>query len=107
MKTCAQCGAMLLPKKDGEKKILLCMRCGTKIEADATTVGLTDSVQKPQDIHIVDASLNDVQHPITAHPCGSCGNEEAYWWIQQTRASDEAPTRFYKCTKCKVVQREY
>ena len=39
--------------------------------------------------------------------CPKCGNKEAVWWIQQTRSSDEAPTLFLRCTKCKHAWREY
>ena len=46
-------------------------------------------------------------HPKTKAKCPKCGNNEAYYWIVQTRSADEPPTRFYKCTKCKHVWREY
>jgi len=29
------------------------------------------------------------------------------WWMEQTRASDEPPTRFYECTECGNVHKEY
>jgi DNA-directed RNA polymerase subunit M len=39
--------------------------------------------------------------------CPKCSNNEAYWMIQQTRGADEAPTRFYICTRCEYRWREY
>ncbi|MCD6114052.1 MAG: transcription factor S, partial [Thermoprotei archaeon] len=39
--------------------------------------------------------------------CPKCGNREAYVWMMQTRAADEPPTRFYRCTKCGYTWREY
>ena len=39
--------------------------------------------------------------------CPKCGHNEAVWWIRQTRSADEAPTTFYRCTKCKYSWREY
>ena len=39
--------------------------------------------------------------------CPKCGNKEAVWWMQQTRSTDEPPTLFFRCTKCKHSWREY
>jgi DNA-directed RNA polymerase subunit M len=39
--------------------------------------------------------------------CPKCGHDEAHWWMRQTRAADEPSTRFYRCTKCGKVWREY
>ena len=39
--------------------------------------------------------------------CKKCKNSRAYFWTLQTRSSDEPETKFYKCTKCKNVWREY
>jgi len=41
------------------------------------------------------------------YECPKCGHNEAYYWFMQTRAADEPPTRFYKCTRCGYVWREY
>jgi len=47
------------------------------------------------------------QLPVTKVGCPKCGNEEAYWWVQQTRSSDEPPTTFYRCKKCGYTWRSY
>ena len=39
--------------------------------------------------------------------CPKCNAQGAYWHLRQTRAADEATTRFYRCTKCKHTWREY
>ena len=39
--------------------------------------------------------------------CPKCGNNEAYWILRQTRASDEPETRIYTCTKCHHRWRAY
>jgi len=45
--------------------------------------------------------------PIVEERCEKCSNKEAYFWTIQTRAADEAETRFFKCTKCNYTWREY
>lgn len=45
--------------------------------------------------------------PTTRAKCSKCGHETAYWWLKQTRAADEATTRFYRCAKCGHTWREY
>ncbi len=32
---------------------------------------------------------------------------DTQYWAVQTRSGDEAPTRFYRCMKCKHTWREY
>ncbi len=39
--------------------------------------------------------------------CPKCGKKKVISWMQQTRASDEPPTRFYKCMACGYTWREY
>jgi len=47
-------------------------------------------------------------HPIDNNvECPKCGNKEAYYWTVQTRAGDEAETKFLKCTRCKHTWRDY
>ena len=39
--------------------------------------------------------------------CEKCGNNEAVWWMLQTRSADEPTTQFYRCTKCRHTWRNY
>ena len=39
--------------------------------------------------------------------CPKCNAKKAISWVEQTRASDEPPTRFYKCASCGYTWREY
>jgi DNA-directed RNA polymerase subunit M len=50
---------------------------------------------------------NEDALPKTKATCSKCSHNEAVWWVQQTRSADEAPTVFYRCTKCKHSWREY
>ena len=39
--------------------------------------------------------------------CEKCGNDEAVWWMLQTRSADEPTTQFYRCSKCRYTWRNY
>jgi len=54
---------------------------------------------------VVEKDINTL--PITKEECPKCHNKEAYYWLQQTRAGDEAETKFMRCTKCKHTWRDY
>lgn len=45
--------------------------------------------------------------PTSKDDCPKCGNDEAYYFIKQTRAADEPPTKFLRCTKCNHSWRDY
>ena len=102
---CPKCGSILLPKKEGNKKILACS-CGYKGNtADVTKI--TESVaKKGKDVEVIDKEKPNI-FPKTKAECEKCGNKVAYYWTQQTRGADEPETRFFKCTKCNYTWREY
>ena len=91
-----------MPKKKKGKTFFVCASCGAEKEGE---VKLSQKQEKAQDIEVVHGE--QTSNPITKEDCPKCGNTEAEYWIQQTRAADEAPTRFLKCTKCKYTWREY
>ncbi len=45
--------------------------------------------------------------PKTKILCEKCSNNEAFWWMVQTRSIDESMTQFYRCTKCGHTWRNY
>lgn len=99
---CPKCGSILKPKIRGDKKFLECS-CGYKVETEG--VYFKEKVTKPiQKIEVAEESMNTL--PKTEARCLKCDNKEAYWWLVQTRAADEAATRFLKCTKCNHTWRE-
>ena len=101
MEFCPKCGCVLVEKKTGYG----CQRCNykpknkVKIES-SETMGI-----KPE-IGIITDKDTDV-FPIINATCPKCVHKEAYFWTSQTRAGDEAETKFYRCTKCKHTWREY
>jgi DNA-directed RNA polymerase subunit M len=106
MDFCKKCGSVLVAKKQGSKTILSCRKCGFKIE-DYKPLEIAEDVEKNPLEDVVIIEKNEECLPRTKVVCPKCGNKEAVWWIQQTRSSDEAPTLFLRCTKCKHAWREY
>ena len=109
MEFCDKCGSVLVPQKKGSKVVLVCRKCGKKKRPGKKgEFKLSVSTGKrPEKIVVVEKKKNFEALPKTKVLCPKCGNKEAFWWMQQTRASDEPPTRFYRCCKCKHTWREY
>lgn len=101
---CPKCGSLLAPKKEGSKVVVCCTSCKYKAK-DFKEEKQVDKRKEEQKVEVV--SDDDETLPIEKAECPECGNDEAYFWMLQTRASDEPETRFYKCTKCKKIWREY
>ena len=106
---CDKCGSVLIPQRKGSSLTLVCRKCGKK----ASTKGKKDfkitisTSKKAEKIVVVDKKAEIEVLPRTEAQCPKCEHGEAYWWMQQTRAADEAPTRFYRCVKCGHTWREY
>lgn len=97
MKFCQGCGGLLLPGKGGKKK-LVCSNCGKKIDVSGVVVIKERVNENREKIEVVDKNIE--VNPKIEVGCPKCGNMRAYFWTLQTRAADEAETRFYKCVKC-------
>ena len=102
---CPKCGSILTPKEGARKNKLACSRC-TYISKDKEDVKLQEKSEKAKKIEIMDENALNAYPKIKAE-CSKCNNREAYFWTVQTRAGDEAETRFFECTKCKHRWREY
>ena len=99
MKFCPKCGSMMRPQ-DG---FYVCVGCGYKEEIESVTT----IREKAEDKTIVVVEEDIATLPTTKIECPKCGNDTAYWRMEQTRAADEPTTRIYTCTKCKYTWREY
>ncbi len=95
-----RCGGMFVPLGEGSHR---CRNCG-EISKAKEDVKLKTSSEKKETIVIED---NKPTLPETDNTCAKCGNTRAYYWLIQTRSSDEPPTQFFRCTKCRHVWREY
>ncbi len=101
MEFCPKCGSVLVEKR----KTFGCVNCNytakgkVKIEAN-------EKMKEAREVGVIKEKEADV-FPVINNTCQACGHREAYFWTAQTRAGDEAETRFFKCTKCKHTWREY
>lgn len=106
MMFCPKCGSIMFPKKVKGKKVMSCKKCGYEIEIK-DDIKVKEEIKVKNDVFVVNEDDELKTYPVIEAHCPKCGNEKAYFQIIQTRAGDEAPTRFYKCTKCGYVWREY
>ncbi len=107
MRFCPNCNSVLLP--DRKRKILVCKKCGYEDAGECGEQRFKESINPQKETVIVKHSDNSEDRvlPVTKAECRRCGNMEAFYWMMQTRRADEAPTRFYRCTKCGHTWREY
>jgi len=89
---CPKCGSILIPKKDNNRKVMSCPSCSYK-DTKAGESKLGGKVRDRQrDIEVVDRRDELETLPKTDAECPKCGNGKAYFWMLQTRASDEQTT---------------
>lgn len=97
MEFCPKCGSVIIGKN--------CARCDYKSEKEIKLES-SQKMDPKKEIVIVNEGNNEV-NPIIKMICPKCKHNEAFFWTKQTRSSDEAETKFYKCTKCRHTWREY
>jgi transcription factor S len=108
MKFCKKCKSLMLPKKDSKAgAYLACNNCGYTDKKAEIEDNLSTKITHKDTIVIIDETIEESTLPTTQADCPQCKNKDAYYWIQQTRASDEPETKFLKCTKCKHTWRDY
>ena len=106
MEFCPDCGKLLKPKEQKGEVFLACSSCGFK-KGSEKAEGYVTTVEKAEEVEGVAVNEGALNMPTTTALCEKCKNEKAYFWLEQTRAADEAPTRFLQCVKCGHKWREY
>lgn len=101
MPFCPKCKALMLPK-DGK---FTCPKCGDSTQKKQKKRIVTSEYEEKETV-VLEGGTESV-HPKTKALCPKCGHNEAYFYMMQTRRSDEPPTRIYTCTKCSHRWREY
>ena len=106
MKFCDKCGSMIIPKKENGKTIFKCASCG-KVSNNREQIILTEKTGdgKKNLVEVVDKKVDIL--PKIDQEGSKCNHGKAFFWLVQTRAGDEAETRFFKCAKCNYTWREY
>jgi len=108
MEFCEKCEGLMVPKKSGDRAFLECRACGNIKETQSKDFKMSNVREHVKSKVLVIDDKSDVSIlPKTDIECPECDGKEAFWWLVQMRAADEAPTRFLKCTKCSHVWREY
>ena len=101
MKFCPKCGLLLVQKR----KRFVCPKCGRSTKEKVRIMSSEKMAEKTK-VGVIKEKEASVW-PVTTATCPKCGNNKAYFWEAQMRATDEAETRFFRCTKCKHTWREY
>jgi len=104
MKFCPNCGTLMIPKKKENKSLYEC-NCGYSETGGDTKLSSNTKKTIIEDV-VVPTKEAEETLPTCKMICDKCGNTICYYWELQTRASDEPPTRFFKCTKCKNTWRD-
>ncbi len=100
----------MLPSKREEGVILRCTKCGYEMKPQEGATVLRRNIShspREREIVVIEKKESRLPLPTIRAFCPKCGNNTAYWWMIQTRAGDEPPTRFFRCTKCGYTWREY
>ena len=97
---------MLKPKEQKGEVFLACGGCSYKKGSEKAEGYVTVETSK-HDVDSIAVNEGALNMPTTSADCEKCHNDKAYFWLEQTRAADEAPTRFLQCLKCGHKWREY
>ena len=94
---CLECKSLLVPR-NGK----LACECGY---VDDSRIIVKEKVEKQKIIEVIDEKDEHIGDDKIPLKCWNCGFVGVYFRMVQMRRSDEPPTRFYKCKKCKKVWR--
>ena len=100
MEFCEKCGGMIAM----ESGKAVCASCGRHLKKKPKIIS-SEKIGKKENVAVIKEEIN--VHPVVEIKCPKCKNKKSYFWTQQTRASDESETKFYKCVKCKHTWRVY
>ncbi len=104
---CPKCKSIMLPKKVRGKTVLACS-CGyVEKKNDGESTVIKEGFSKKEPLSTIDKKAADDVLPTCEAKCPKCEHNEAYYWMVQTRAGDEAETKFLKCKECGHTWREY
>jgi DNA-directed RNA polymerase subunit M len=103
MKFCPKCEVRL---KKNNTSVATCPKCGY-IESSLKENKKEKENGTSPEFTVLEQNEGKETLPTIKIDCEKCGNNEAVWWMLQTRSADEPTTQFYRCTKCSYTWRNY
>lgn len=95
----------LLKLVDG---VLTCPKCNYQKTGGKPKSLVVKGHSVERETVVVDVEKDKIaQLPTANYFCEKCGHDTAYYYFRQTRAADEATTRFLECVKCGHKWRDY
>lgn len=109
MEFCPHCGKLLKPKEEKDEVFLACPLCNYRRGSEEAEgyVKVEETPKEKAEGIAVNEGVPNLPTTTANCPNQKCASDKAYYWLEQTRAADEAPTRFYQCLKCGHKWREY
>lgn len=109
---CPKCGGLLRPK-EGSRTEFMCPnpKCGFEQKAAEVAKSAPSKIRtemkkrEVEDCPVVGTAESIM--PTTDACCPKCSHGKAYWYLRQTRKSDEPETTFLTCCKCGHKWRKY
>ena len=101
MEFCPKCGSMILV----DKNKAACVNCAYRPKKKPK-IETSEKINTKEMVAVIKEGEDNI-NPIIDISCQKCKNKKAYFWVLQTRASDEAETKFFRCTKCAHTWRVY
>ena len=92
---------MMIPKEKNKKMTFVCS-CGYSTDQGSATI----TEQSKHQSKTIEVAHEKNVNPLSDAICKKCEHPRAHYWVVQTRAADESPTRFFKCEKCAHTWRE-
>ena len=105
MKFCPKCDIRL--KKSSTSSSLCCPKCDYTEGLESDIENNVSEKESKSDFLVLDGNEGKDTMPTIEIECEKCGNNEAVWWMLQTRSADEPTTQFFRCTKCEYTWRNY
>ncbi len=103
MKFCPNCEIKLKKNDSG----LQCPKCNYVEGQESKQIKKVVAEETQSEFNVFAENEGEEALPTIKIECEKCGNDEAVWWMLQTRSADEPTTQFYRCTKCRYTWRNY
>ena len=101
MEFCEKCGGII--KVEGDRAF--CAGCGHRVKK-RPKIEASEIIKSKENVEVIKEDSDNV-YPLVSIDCPKCSHKKGLFWTNQTRASDEPETKFFRCEKCKHTWRKY